>query len=380
MSPAHETIQVTIPNHAYPVFIGSGSTQLLARELRARCPARSATIISDEHVGPRYADSLMTALQDAGFASSLLTIPAGEASKSLCMAADLYDALAEIRHHRDAPIIALGGGVVGDVAGFVAATWHRGVPFVQCPTTLEADIDAAIGGKTGVNHAAGKNLIGAFHQPLLVSIDLDYLATLPDRDYIAGLAESVKHSISLDPQFLEWHEGNVAAILAREPAVLQYLIRRNCQIKAGVVMQDEREAGGGTGVGRASLNYGHTVGHALEAQGEFALRHGEAVSLGIVAALDLAVRRLALPEGDRVSCEALLARLGLPTRVTSPLDAEALLERMAADKKNLSAASGTGRPQGVRFVLTPRLGELRWDTPKKGDICAALAYLGRSKT
>jgi 3-dehydroquinate synthase len=377
MPSAPDTLQVSLPMHSYPIFIGSRSASLLAKELRARCSARRATIITDAHVGPTYADTLVTALQCEGFAASLLTIPAGESSKSLCMAAELYDALAELQHRRDEPIIALGGGVIGDLAGFVAATWHRGVPFVQCPTTVEADIDAAIGGKTGVNHPAGKNLIGAFHQPLLVSIDLDYLDSLPTRDFVAGLAESVKHGISLDTQFLEWHEANVAAILRRDREALQLLIHRNCQIKASVVTQDEREAGRSADVGRAALNFGHTVGHALEAQSQYALRHGEAVSLGIIAALDIAVRRLGLPNGERQRCEELLGSLGLPTRLESPVDADVLLERMAADKKNLSPGSRSKGPQGIRFVLTPELGQLEWFMPQVADIRAALDYLGK---
>lgn len=364
---SHPTVAVQLGDRSYSVHIGAGLLDELGALVRSRCPAaRQATIITDSVVGPLYADRALASLAGASFAATLMTVPAGESSKSLVVASELYDALAEGRHARDEPIIALGGGVVGDLAGFVAATWLRGVPFVQCPTTTEACFDASVGGKTAVNHLAGKNLIGAFHQPAVVCIDTICLATLSDRDYRAGLAESVKHAIIADEAFLHWHERHAAAILSRDAATLVQLIRRNCEIKAAVVATDERETSG-NGVGRAALNFGHTIGHALEAESAYGLRHGEAVALGMTAALELAVRLTRFPVAQRDRVEALLTALGLPTRLDQPLNAGSLIARLASDKK---LAGGR-----VRFVLPGGTGSLEWAEPSETDIRTGLARL-----
>lgn len=361
------TVAVQLGERSYSIHIGAGMLDQLGALVRICCAAaRQATIITDINVGPLYADRALASLAGAGFAATLMTIPAGEASKSLAIAAELYDALAEGRHARDEPIIALGGGVVGDVAGFVAATWLRGVPFVQCPTTTEACVDASVGGKTAVNHAAGKNLIGAFHQPALVCIDTACLATLSDRDYRAGWAESVKHAIIADEAFLIWHEQNAGAICSRDDAALMQLVRRNCEIKAGVVAADERETST-AGVGRAALNFGHTIGHALEAESAYGLRHGEAVSLGMTAAMELAVRTNGFAAALRDRVESLLAALGLPTRLDRSPDPGAVLARLGSDKK-----SAGGR---VRFVLPRAIGTLEWAEPSESDVRVALARL-----
>lgn len=351
-------VEVNLPGRAYSINIGAGMIARLGSALRDRSAARLATIITDSNVGPLYGQGLADSLVAAGFEVATLTVPAGEPSKSLQQAESLYDRLADRHAGRDDPIIALGGGVVGDLAGFVAATWMRGVPLVQCPTTLEADVDASVGGKTAVNHPSGKNLIGVFHQPILVWIDVDCLRTLSDRDYRAALAESVKHGLISGEAFFGWHEDHVEAIMQREPEILGELIRRNCQIKADVVIEDERENETRT-VGRAALNLGHTIGHAVEAQSGYSLRHGEAVSLGIVAALDLAVRHVGFPDADRQRAEALLAALGLPVRSATALDVPDLMRRMAVDKKN--------RRQTLRFVLPQQIGALQWQKDPGAD-------------
>jgi len=344
-------VDVDLPGRAYAIQIGSGTLAQLGPRLRQRSTARLATVITDANVGPLYAARVEASLGAADFDATTLSVPAGEGSKSLQQAADLYDRLARRRSGRDDPIIALGGGVVGALAGFVAATWLRGVPFVQCPTTLEADIDAGIGGKTAVNHASGKNMIGAFHQPILVCIDIDCLTSLDGRDVRAALAESVKHGLLSGEAFFQWHEQNVQAIINRQPQTLTELIRRNCEIKTLVVIDDERETDVGS-VGRAALNLGHTVGHAIEAQSDYQLRHGEAVALGLVAAMDLAVRHVGFAESDRQRAESLLTALGLATRSAGALDVADILHRMAGDKKT--------RRQTLRFVLPKRIGSLCW--------------------
>lgn len=339
----------------------------LGGRLRGLCDATRATVVTDDIVGPLYADRAVGSLAAGGFDVTLATVPAGDGSKSLEQAGQLYDRLAEVGHGRGDPVIALGGGMVGDLAGFVAATWMRGVPFVQCPTTLESDIDASIGGKTAVNHSSGKNLIGAFHQPIYVCIDIDCLETLSDRDYRAGLAESVKHAIIRDKLFFRWHEEKAGAITNREPRIVCDLICWNCEIKAAVVVEDERESAQ-QGVGRAVLNFGHTVGHAIEAQSEYALRHGEAVSLGMVAVLDLAVRHCGFSEEDRVRSESLLQALGLPIRSTRSLDTVDLIRRMAGDKKALH--------QVLRFVLPDRIGRVGWlPSPDEASLMRAIERL-----
>ncbi len=358
------------PGLPYPIVVGIGALAGVGRRLRVVAPAERSVVVTDETVGPLYGDLMQRSLGDAGFDSLVVAVPSGDASKSLSQAGRLYDRLAERRHGRDEPIIALGGGVVGDLAGFVAATWHRGVPFVQCPTTLEADIDASIGGKTAINHEAGKNLIGAFHRPALVCIDVACLRTLSDRDYTAALAESVKHAIIRDADFFDWHERNAKAIVRRDGAVLDELIVRNCRHKAEVVVADERETAA-DGVGRAALNFGHTLGHAIEAHFHYRLRHGEAVALGMVAALDLAVSRCGLPASDRDRAEALLSSLGLKLRLPEAVEPEPMLRRLVADKKV--------RSQTVRMVLPTRIGEVRWFvSPSDADLADALARIAPS--
>ncbi len=344
-------IDVALPRGGYSVHIGRGLLSRACALMQGRWHDRRACIVTDSNVGPLYADLLADALRAGGIAPHVVTIPSGESSKSLAQAARLYDELSQRRHERGEPIFALGGGVVGDLAGFVAATWMRGVPLVQVPTSLEADIDASVGGKTGVNHASGKNLIGAFHQPAMVLIDVDCLSTLRDRDYTSALAESVKHAIISGDDFLRWHEAHTDAIRSRDPATMLELIRRNCEIKASVVVADEHECDP-SGVGRAALNLGHTVGHAIEAECRYVLTHGEAVGLGLIVELDLAVRHSHLSDADRIRVERLLLALGHTGKFQGSLNLDALIGRMRIDKKALKGE--------IRFVVPQRPGLIEW--------------------
>lgn len=311
-------------------------------------------VISDTNVWPLYGERVRAGLQSAGLALYERIIAAGEASKSWAVAGELLQFLADQHVGRDAVIVALGGGVVSDLAGFVAATWMRGVRLAICPTTLEADIDAAIGGKTAINIPGGKNLVGAFHQPFLVAIDPACLTTLPRRDVCAAMAESVKHALISSVDFLDWHEANVDPILALDPPVTMRLIEENIRMKADIVARDTTEQ---TGV-RALLNFGHTIGHAIEECCGFTLRHGECVSLGLVAACRLSHRLRMLDSASVERVERLLIRFGLPTRLEEPIDPDRILAVMRNDKK----ARG-GSPQ---FVLLEGIGRpvVRGDIPE----------------
>lgn len=351
MATAYETINVELADRSYPIYVGAGLLGEVGRLLPSGGVSRRALIVTDSNVGPLYAARLERSLASSGWPSEIFTVPAGESSKSLSEAGRIYDALAERAHEREELIVSLGGGMVGDLAGFVAATWMRGVPLVHCPTSLEADIDASVGGKTGINHARGKNLIGAFHQPRLVCIDVECLSTLDDRNYRAALSESVKHGIIEGENLLRWHEENAARIRSRDPGILTELVVRNCRVKARIVSEDERERLS-TGVGRAALNLGHTIGHAIEAEERFSLLHGEAVGFGLVAALDLAVRRMGLPEKDRERCERLMNEFGLAIRWMGEFPTESVLNRLGLDKKS--------KGRVPHFVLPEGLGRVVW--------------------
>lgn len=346
-----EDIRVELGERSYHVRIGRGLIGKLGRLLHGDAPVRAAiraVVIADSTVARLYGREAVASLTKAGIAASLLTFRAGESSKTLATYGRLMDRLLTLRPaiDRQTLIVGLGGGVTLDLAGFVAATALRGLPFVACPTTLLADVDAAIGGKTAVDHPAGKNLIGAFHQPRAVLIDVDSLATLPRRQFVNGLAECVKHAVIRDAKLLEFIERHAAAILARKPATLLRLIAWNVRIKAAVVSTDERESGE-----RAHLNFGHTIGHAIEKLvGYDKIGHGEAVSLGMVAACDIAVRRGMLRAADANRIESALSRLGLPTRRPG-LRPAAIWRIMQHDKKNLA-----GR---VRMILPTRIGTVK---------------------
>ena len=341
-------VRVEVQPRPYPVIIDPGGLTSLGALLAEHVQAHRVFMVTDTNVGPLYGESALTSLRDAGFEPTLYTIEAGEASKSLATAARIYDALAQAGIDRACPAVSLGGGVVGDLTGFVAATWMRGIPFAQCSTTTEANVDASVGGKTAVNHTAGKNLIGAFYQPRFVLIDPAVLKTLSKRDFRAGLAESIKHAVIRDADFFDWHERHAAAIRSCRLDRIPELLERNVRIKADIVAQDEREL---TGV-RSLLNFGHTVGHAIEsalARQDDPWRHGEAVAVGMVAACEMSVAAGRL---DRTSAEQIVAVIqatGLP--ITAPLaDArDELRKLMHADKK---VAAGK-----LRFVLANAIGQ-----------------------
>lgn len=334
------TCKVDLGQRSYSIHIGPGARSQLPDAISELRAASQFVVIADQTVAQLHLDALLAALPAK---NQTFTFSPGETAKSLASVERLCEQLAGVHADRDAVVIAFGGGVAGDLAGFVAASWLRGVRFVQVPTTLLAAVDASVGGKTGVNLATGKNLIGAFHQPIAVVIDTEFLRTLPERDFAAGLAESVKHAAIRDPDFLDWHENHADRILAQDGDLLAELIAHNCEIKADVVSRDERESDL-----RAILNYGHTVGHAIEHLLNYELRHGECVGLGMLVENELACRRGWLPQATADRIGALLAKLGLPTRLPRPLSAEAVWSICQGDKKVRGGA--------VHFVLLRDLG------------------------
>ena len=350
--PAGEPVSVAVPSGHYPVVVGWGVLDRLGELLREAGLEGAAYVVSDTEVLPRHGDRALLSLREAGFEVDAFAIPAGEASKSLETAATVYDWLVAHRAERGHAIVALGGGVVGDLAGFVAATYLRGVPLVQAPTSLLAMVDAAVGGKVAVDHREAKNLIGAFYQPRLVVEDVSTLKTLPRRTLVEGCAEVIKHALILDTRLLADLEARTDDLLHLEPAFAVDIVRRNVAIKASVVAQDELDTGR-----RAILNYGHTIGHAIEsAAGYGSVLHGEAVSAGMMAAAEIG-RRLGVTPPEVVERQrALLERFGLPTRGPK-LDAERVLAAIALDKK---VTAGT-----VRWVLLEDAGRavIRSDVP-----------------
>jgi 3-dehydroquinate synthase len=337
---AVQTLQVDVGHAAYPILIGPG---LLGDPdvLNSVLEGGDLLIVTNTTVAELYLRRVEAML--AGRRVARCVLPDGERFKTLATVGTVFDALIEARLNRDATVLALGGGVVGDIAGFAAACYQRGVPYVQVPTTLLAQVDSAVGGKTGVNHPGGKNLIGAFHQPIAVVSDTDTLATLPDRELSAGLAEIIKYGCIRDPVLFDWLEQNVAKLKERDAGALAHAIGRSCAIKAEVVAADERESGV-----RAILNFGHTFGHAIESATQYEVYlHGEAVGLGMVVAADLSHRLGMIDGGVKRRIAALLARAGLPTAAPR-IGAARAFEWMQMDKK---VQGGT-----VRLVLLERLG------------------------
>lgn len=334
------SVEIDLGDRSYPIWIGKGLLND-AHAFAALPGASQAVVVSNSTVAPLYAQQLLATLAPRYAKVHLVELPDGEAYKHWETLNTIFDALLAQACDRKTVLFALGGGVVGDMTGFAAACYMRGVPFVQVPTTLLAQVDSSVGGKTGINHPAGKNMVGAFYQPLMVVCDLDTLKTLPERELSAGLAEVIKYGPIADLEFLDWIEANMGALRARDPQALALAVKRSCEIKAWVVGKDERESGL-----RAILNFGHTFGHAIEAgMGYGAWLHGEAVGCGMVMAAELSMH-LGFISADYVQrLRRLVAGAGLPTRapVLAPNNAQRYLELMRVDKK---AESGE-----IRFVL-----------------------------
>lgn len=339
-------VNVSLGSRSYAIHISRDAMTGLGKACARLGLGSRCAVLTDNNVAPLYAELAEGALRRAGFQPHLVTVRAGERSKRVRTVEECYNALALHRLERKSFVVALGGGVVGDLAGFVAATYLRGVAFVQVPTTLLAQVDSSVGGKVGVNLKAGKNLVGAFHQPRLVVCDLSTLASLPDREYRAGLAEVIKYGIIYDEGFFRTLERNMPRLLQRDTRFLAAVIARCCEIKAKVVGEDETESGM-----RAILNFGHTVGHGLEAISKYGrYLHGEAISIGQIAAARLSTRLCGLPQADTNRIISLFRAAGLPLQAKlSPKDLSCLMASMRLDKK----VSG-GQ---IKFVLARRIGE-----------------------
>lgn len=370
--PQPTTVQVYLGPRSYEIVVVSDAYDTLAEHLRTWLEERElvglqggrAFVVTDRNAEP-HAAKVRSSLEGRGWTVGGTTLEPGETSKSLEVAARCYDELVGIRADRNTVVLAVGGGVVGDLAGFVAATYARGVPLVQIPTTLLADVDSSVGGKVGINLPSAKNLVGAFHQPLGVFIDTSSLETLPDREFRSGLAEVVKYGVILDSGFFEFLERHVDELNERKVDILNAVIARCCRIKADIVERDEFER---TGL-RAALNYGHTFAHAFEALTQYGeLLHGEAVAIGIVHASRLAERRGLIDAETTARQVKLLESLGLPTKLpeSTKLSTDDVLDTMRLDKKN--------RDGRIRFVLPTRLGHVRtFDDVPEDDVRAVLS-------
>jgi len=333
-----DSLTVALGSRSYPIYIGPG---LIGDPALYPSAAQQILIVSNDVVAPLYLQAVRAALGDRDVQTVIL--PDGERVKTLATFATILDRLVDARFHRDCCLLALGGGVVGDVTGYAAASFQRGVDFVQIPTTLLAQVDSSVGGKTAVNHPRAKNMIGAFHQPIAVLADTDTLKSLPPRELSAGLAEVIKYGVIVDPEFFAWLEKSMPKLRALDPMALAHAIRRSCEIKAAIVAEDEREHGR-----RALLNLGHTFGHALESLGHYERwLHGEAVALGIVLAARTSAAIGWIGEAECERIEALLESAGLPT-AASGIDPDRVLERMQLDKK--------ADRKGLKLILIERLG------------------------
>lgn len=336
------TLHVDLGERSYPIYIGNGlleDPQLLASHIHAS----QVVLVSNETVAPLYLAQVREAIGERSLITDVV-LPDGESYKTLETLGSIFDAVMSQNHNRTTTFVAVGGGVVGDITGFAAASYQRGVNFIQVPTTLLAQVDSSVGGKTAVNHPLGKNMIGAFYQPQAVVIDIASLRTLPEREYAAGLAEVIKYGLIADAEFYDWLHQNLGALKDKDEEVLAQAVRRSCEIKADVVAQDEREGGI-----RAILNLGHTFGHAIEtAQGYGSWLHGEAVSAGMVLALRLSAARGSISSEEVDRCVALLRAGGLPTAAPESMSPDDFLTLMARDKKVVD-----GR---LRLVLLSTIG------------------------
>ena len=353
----------TTAEPSYEILLGAGIWDSLPSILERHCPAHRYAVVTDDRVAALYGVRFARTLHAAGHRADVFVFPAGEVHKTRDTWALLSDAMLEAGIGRDSAVVALGGGVPGDLGGFIAATYMRGVSVVQVPTSLLAMIDASVGGKTGVDTPAGKNLIGAFHSPRVVVMDPELLDTLPREHLRAGLAEAVKHGAIADDEYLAWIEDSADALLAGDTATMAQLILRSVEIKAEVVARDERETGP-----RMTLNFGHTIGHAVELASEYRLLHGEAVSIGMVAEALAGERAGITARGTADRLRRILARFGLPTSIPMELSADAVVASTRSDKK--------GRLGRTEYALVARVGtpanaEGRWATPLPDEVVRA---------
>lgn len=341
-----KTLHVELNENSYPIFVGTSILNRIGELLKSYAKSTKSLLVTDTFVNHRYAALVLESLKDAGFNVAIIDVPVGEESKSLEQFARIQDSLVENQLDRGSTLIALGGGVIGDLGGFAAAVYMRGIAYVQVPTTLQAQVDASVGGKTAINHPKGKNLIGAFHQPKLVLIDVDTLKTLPQQDIRAGLIEVIKMGVIRDEPLFEMVEENLDAILNLDAETLIEMIACACANKADIVAKDEKESGL-----RMVLNYGHTFGHALEALTHYKkYRHGEAVSIGMNCAARLAVNLGMFSATDFERQRELLNRAKLPLTFPSALSAEAICGTMSLDKKAFGGK--------LRLILPTRIGEV----------------------
>lgn len=360
-----QCVKVELGDRAYPIYIGP---DLLAQTdlLKSHIAGHQVCIVSNETVAPLYLEALQSALSDYELATVIL--PDGEAYKTLDEVARIYDALLEARFERKCTLVALGGGVVGDMCGFAAATYQRGINFIQVPTTLLSQVDSSVGGKTGVNRPLGKNMVGAFYQPKCVLADTRTLSTLPRRELQAGIAEVIKYGLINNAGFYEWLQQNIQGLLAMEDAVLREAIRVSCEEKAAIVAADEREGGI-----RATLNLGHTFGHAIEtAMGYGSWLHGEAVATGMVMAADLSMRLGLISQQEAAGVKTLLGEAGLPVEPPAEMTEQDYLALMARDKK---AQAGK-----IRFILLEQVGKACIRTDVASDLLSQTLAAGKTLT
>ncbi len=366
MGDAPHRVDVAVRDRSYPILISPGILDDVGETLTGMLPSRTVLVIADQTVAALYGRRLRDSLERRGLRMALETVPSGEASKSLAHAERLWNAAASLRIDRSDTVLAFGGGVCGDLAGFVAACWMRGIRFVQVPTTLLAMVDSSVGGKTGLNSAAGKNLIGAFKQPECVLIDPELLASMEPREYRAGLAEVVKYGVIRDPAFFHWQEAHAEALAGRDPAAVAHAVALSCRIKAAYVAEDEFEQGV-----RAHLNYGHTFGHALERETLYQrYLHGEAVAIGMRMAATLA-QQLGMLEDEKLPArqDALLQAFQLP--LTHQAAEPQAVARRLAEHCHLDKKVAHGR---TRFVLPRRLGSVAMrEAPDEDSVVAAFA-------
>ncbi|MCC6484109.1 MAG: 3-dehydroquinate synthase [Armatimonadetes bacterium] len=355
-------VAVSLGERSYSITIEPGLLSRVGDVLAATVRQKRLAVVTQKRVWQMWGNELQSSLSRSGLECSVIQTPNGESAKSLTWVRHLYSEFARAGIDRSSTVAAFGGGAVGDLAGFAAASWLRGVDFVQIPTTLLAQVDASVGGKVGVNLPIGKNLVGAFWQPRAVLIDSNVLETLPKRDRRSGLAEVIKYGIILDKEFFDYVKSHRGKLLSREPSAIVEAIKRSCELKAYVVTNDERESGL-----RAILNYGHTIGHAVEAAGKYSgIKHGEAVSIGMVQASRLSVMVGMLSDSECQEIRSVLASFGLPVEVPAELDRDTMLKSIALDKK-----SKGGR---VRFVLARGIGQVELSEAVTPEMVASVIH------